>query len=72
LLLQYLVFCTQNCTSSLLLILRPFWSFIGPYIFLSIFRSHVLTDDFIGCVDAHVSQPYNSVGLTFRHRASSI
>ena len=42
LLLQYLVFYTQNCTSSLLLILRPLWSFIGPYIFLSILRSYVL------------------------------
>jgi len=63
LLLQYLVFYTPNFTSSLLLIFRPFWSFIGPYIFLSIFRSHVLRDGFIYCVSARVSQPYNTIGL---------
>ena len=35
------------CSPSLFRVLQPFWSFIGPYIFRSIFRSHVSRDDLI-------------------------
>ena len=57
------VFCFfyVTCNPSLVQILEPFWSFTGPYVFLSIFCSHVFRDDVICYVIAHVSQPYNTI-----------
>jgi hypothetical protein len=52
-----------TCNSSVVPILRPFWSFIGPYIFLNTFHPHVLRDEIICSVTAHVSQPYSTTGL---------
>ena len=59
------VFCLLyiTCNSSLDQILQPFWSFIRPHIFLNIFHSQVLRDDFICSVIAHASQPYSTIDL---------
>jgi hypothetical protein len=43
--------------------LQPLWSFSGSYIFLSILCFHVLRDDFMCYVIAHVSQSYGTIGL---------
>ena len=55
-------FVYVTCNSSLVWILWPVWSFIGPYIFRNISCFHVLRDNLICSVFAHVSQPYSSIG----------
>jgi hypothetical protein len=56
-----LCFLHITCNSSLVQILQPYWSFIGSYVLLSTFCSHVSRDNFICTVTAHVSQPYNTM-----------
>jgi hypothetical protein len=54
-----------TCNSSLVQILQLFWSFIGPYTYLSVRLSTLIFwNHFFCCVIAHVSQSYNTIGLT--------
>ena len=50
-------------SSLLVLILHCPFSFVGPYIFLNIFLSHVINIFSILLVSVHVSAPYITAGL---------